>query len=111
MARRKTGLRELAEKAGYTPGEFNVVRMAENIAQVKEWREYLEAGTPPPDMGDIGMSQAWKIYKREDAALRKEDRAMLEFFYPKMRASDDTVEHSGGLTVEIVKYGDGQTPE
>ena len=109
--RLKGGLKALADKMGYTCGEMTLRRFVEAQAKLEEWHDALSVDTVPADMTGYRLGEARDAYAREMAALAKEELKLMEFFYPKMRASDDTVEHSGGLTVEIVKYGDRPASE
>lgn len=107
----KMGLYKLAEQLGYTPGEMTIRRFVEARDKLEGWREDLEAGVTPPDMVGMNPSDRRDLYLREIVALAQDEVKILDFFYAKKRSSDDTVEHSGGVTVQIVKYGNGSAPE
>lgn len=105
------GLREIADQLGYTPGEFSMMRFAQDAKTLKEWIEYLDKGTMPPELGNLSPSEARQLVRKEVADLVERERSWLPFFYPTLKAQDVTLSGNSDspLTIQIVRHGDRDT--
>lgn len=105
------GLREIAEQMGYTPGEFSLMRFAEDAKTLKEWLSFVDAGTVPPELGNLSVREARQLVRKEVADLVERERAWLPFFYPTLKAQDVTLSGNSDapLTIQIVRHGDRDT--
>ena len=92
---RHAQLMDLAEELGYTPGEFSLIRFAEDAKRIKEWNECIDKGLNPPDLINMSVVEAERIVRAETRALMKRERDWLSFFYPQMKqeAVSGTVAH------------------
>ena len=107
-AERRGGLTQLANELGYRPGEFTIRRMVEAAKALKEWSEYLDQyGKAPPELGSMSPGEARGFLAREIADLVKMETGLLDFFYPKQRATTGEMDHNlkGEITVKVVRFG------
>lgn len=89
-------LREIADEMGYTPGEFSLMRFAEDAKKLKAWAADLDRGLIPEELGHLPWAEASKLIRREIKDLIERERSWLSFFYPTMKS----MELGGSLTIE-----------
>ena len=102
------GLREIADQMGYTPGEFSLMRFAEDAKMLRAWVDHINAGTVPPELGNMRPHDARKVVRKEVQDLLERERAWLPFFYPTLKSQDVTLsgDKDAPLTINIVRYSD-----
>ena len=97
----KRGLRALAEKAGYTPGEFTMMRMAETAQYLAQWHDDFKYGRVPPEFKGQTIQQAREKCTQETMAFIEEERKWAEFFWPKMKSTEITGADGADLFPDI----------
>ncbi len=103
-------LDEMAAELGYTPGEFQVRRLKENIAELAVWKEYIDVGKVPP--GYYGTPyECEKLYHKLARALAAEERELLPYFYGKKKHVEGDVNVKGELVVQLVKLAEDPDPK
>jgi len=104
-------LRDLAELHGFTPGEFSMIRLSEDVKRVVGWMDDVKKGVKPADFPRMSWSDLDDLITRESAALMEQERKYLPFFYATMKAQDVSVSGANGepLVLQIVRYGDSDT--
>ena len=96
--RHRPAFRDLAEEHGYTPGKFTMRRMAEA-------GKMLDAAFEKYSLG-VMTGHEKDTFFREAAEFCRDEAKYLDYFYPKMRSSEDSVQVEGSLTVNIKRYSD-----
>ena len=109
--RRNQSLRDIADQMGYTPGEFSLMRFAQDAKTLKQWVSFVDAGTVPPELGNLNVREARELVKKEVDDLLERERAWLPFFYPQLKSQDVTLSGNSDapLTIQIVRHGDRDT--
>ena len=84
-------LEDLASKHKYVPGDYIIQSMMQNRKQIEEWDEYLRIGEIPPELS-MSYKEAKRLYRACMLELKRDERAMLEYFHPKKRSVDADVD-------------------
>ena len=101
--RLNAGLREIAEKEGYTPGEFAMRRFCEDGKKIQEWVDSIEAGTTHPDFMGMKPSAVRAIVRKEIDDFISRERAWADFFYPKLKSQDVAITEPVEM---VIRWGD-----
>jgi hypothetical protein len=97
-------LRELARAAGYTPGEVSMYLFAEDGVRMRRWAQDLSRGVVPDELGHMRPGEALSLARREMYAFLERERSWMEFFTPKLKATEADVSVSGDVTLlELLK--------
>lgn len=96
-------LDDLAKELGYTPGEFTLRRLVEDIQAVKTWREdYVRTGKMPPDL-NMDPADFRGFMLDSEVELAKREAALLDYFHPKKKAVEHKGSESGGAFKFIIE--------
>lgn len=99
-------LRDLAQEYGYSPGEFSIYRMADNVYRIRRWMNDLKHGVIPPDFATSGMniSQVTEIVMREAREIAIEELKWADYFHPKLKSTENkhTDGEGGPIKVNVV---------
>jgi hypothetical protein len=96
----KKGIKDLAEKIGYTPGEFTLRRVAEDVERLERWGADLRRGLIPTDLEHVGgVAEARELYQLEVRALIDREGKILNYFHPTQKAVESDTRLSGEVTL------------
>lgn len=99
--RQSKALIDIAHEAGYHPGEFSLMRLAEDQAFVKQLRESLRVGRTPPEFGSMSPSEADALIRDLESEIEQRDLQWRSYFFPKLRDDTTTMQGPDGRDVQV----------
>ena len=108
-ARRKRlqkNLEDVAEEMGYSPMEFTLERMAQDAKLLQGWARDMDRGLLPEGLGHLTPQKAKRLVKKEIQAFCGREKGLAEFFFPKKRATEHSVDPDGPPIFQVVHYSD-----
>jgi len=104
-------IEDVAKDRGYQPADFLCEFLSQQQEKLCEWKSYLDAGATPPELGELNMVKARRVWFEEAVDFVRMETQVLPYFYGKKSSVDVTGSIDVGLADILVAMNDASGTE